>query len=350
MTSVSPNPGGDPPAVPPPPGPPGPPQVDMMASREMQDYIAQLEAEKHSLGTRNKVLAVALGAGIVLLAIGLWGVYRWTIGAYAVLDDVVITRHAANQGRLEISFRVLTPGKVSYRRSCGSIETELVDYFRSPGEVRRSWAWVYEPGKDIDAAISYRSGLWRRTDRMRFPTADRVDVVVLIDGTGSMTEVIGELQRKCVSFSEQLKKQALVHRFALIGFGDVSEAPWLDVHPFTADVEQFRESVGRMKRFDGGDLPESALDALEEALALEFDPNAIRRLYLVTDARFHESTRSGRSAANVAAELEKARVLLNVFSKGQYEDDYRPLVERAGRFQEIENFGRVLSEGRVLED
>ncbi len=340
--------------VPPGPAPPaaplGPPQVDMMASREMQAWIARLEEEQKTLGVRNKVLALALAAGVLFLAIILWIVYSWTIGAYAVLDHVLITRHPASQGRVDISFRVTKPGKVFYRRTSGDVQTELVDYFNSTGEVSRSWAWVYEPGEDVEVTLWYRGRLLRRTERERFPTDDRADIVVLIDSTGSMTPFIDELKEKCVTFSTQLKKQALDHRFALIGFGDVEEAPWLDMHEFTDDVGRFQESVSRIERFDGGDFPESALDALEEALKLPFDEGAIRRFYLVTDARYHEPSRSGLAAADVAARLESARVFLHVFSRSQYEDDYRKLVAQTGRFDEIENFGRMLSEGRVLED
>jgi hypothetical protein len=41
---------------------------------------------------------------------------------------------------------------------------------------------------------------------------------------------------------------------------------------------------------------------------------------------------------------------LSVFSRAELEGDYRDLLGQTGRFQEIENFGTVLSEGRVLED
>jgi hypothetical protein len=350
LDDASSNPQGAAPGPAPPAAPLGPPQVDMMASREMQDWIARLEAEQKTLGVRNKVLAVALSVGLLFLLVILWIVYSWTIGAYAVLDEVEITRHPASQGRVDISFRVARPGKVFYRRTSGAVQTELIDYFNATGEVSRSWAWVYEPGEDIEVRLWYRGRLLRRTERERFPTADRADIVILIDSTGSMTPFIDELKEKCVAFSEQLKKQALDHRFALVGFGDFEEAPWLDVHEFTGDVGRFQESVGRIGRFDGGDFPESALDALEEGLKLPFDDGAIRRFYLVTDARYHEPSRSGLTAADVAAELEENRVFLHVFSRSQYEDDYRELFGRTGRFDEIENFGRMLSEGRVLED
>ena len=322
----------------------------MMASAEMQAWIARLELEQRSLGKRNLVLSIALGGGILVLLAALWIIYRSTIGTYAVLDDLAITRHPANQGRLEISFRVAKPGKVYYRRNSGSIETDVIDTFHRTGEIQRSWAWVYEPGKDIDVTLWYRRGLFRKAETERFATAARADIVILIDSTGSMSPSIAALKDKCSTFSGQLKKQALEHRFALIGFGDVAEGDWLDKHEFTSDVARFQTSVDRIKRFDGGDFPESALDALEEALLLPFDEHAVRRFFLVTDATYHEPAQSGATAADIVARLEEERVLLSVFSRPQYQDDYGKLLAETGKFQEIENFGKVLSEGRVLED
>jgi len=138
----------NPPGVPPkPPSEPlGPPQVDMMASREMQAWVARLEAERKTLGVRNKYLTITLTLGILLLAVILWAVYSSTIRAYAVLDDVLITRHPANQGRLEISFRVVRPGKVYYRRTSGNVQTEVVDHFQSTGAVSRLYNSIHCSG------------------------------------------------------------------------------------------------------------------------------------------------------------------------------------------------------------
>jgi len=329
----------------------GRPSQPSMASRdELEAWIAKREAEVKSVGRRNKLLLVALAAGLLLLVVVCWWLYQSNVRAYAVLDNVTVTRHAANQGRLQISFQVASPGKVFYRRTSGKIKTEVVDYFETTGQVERAWSWVYEPGKDIDVSLRYRGALWRRTKSASFPTAASADIVVLMDTTGSMSRSINLLKEKCVAFSEQLERQALQHRFALVGFGDSSESEWLDTYDFTGDVAQFQKSVAGVRRFDGGDLPESALDALEAALSLPFDKEAIRRFYLVTDAQFHERTKKGTTAADLVARLEGEEVLLNVFSRSEYAADYAKLLGASGRFQEIENFGHVLAEGRILED
>lgn len=330
--------------------PAGLPRVDMASSAEMQAWLARLQVEDHKIGARNKYLTGALAAGVLLLLTVLWIVYRATVGAYAEIDGIRIEQHPINEGRLQITFRALSPGKVYCRRTSGNVETDVIDYFYAPAEVDRPWSWAYRPGASIDVTLWHRRGLFRRTFTQSFATAGRADVVILIDTTGSMDPSIAELQDKCVIYSEQLRRQALRHRFALLGFGDVREDPWLDRHGFTDDVSLFQQAVADVKRFDGGDLPESALDALEVAMALPFDERAIRRFYLVTDADYHEPTRSGAAAAELAARLAKQRVQLRVFSRPEFEPRYARLLGETGRFEEIENFGKVLSQGRVLED
>ncbi len=322
----------------------------MGESREVQAWIAALESEAGRLTSRNRRLAWAAAGAALVLAVVAWAIYRAAVGSYAVLEDVRIARHPANQGRIEVAFRVVKPGKVHAVRTSGSTHAEILDTFAEPGEFRRYWAWPYEPGHDIVVALHYRSGLWGATAVERFPTSRRADIAVLIDTTGSMGRLIAELRDKCVAFSEELARRDLEHRFALVGFGDRDGGAWLDVHPLTGNAARFRNSVEGVERFDGGDLPESALDAVEEALSLPFDPGAARRFYLVTDAQFHEPTRSGASAADLARRLAEQRVLLHVFSRRQFESDYAPLLGQTGRFDEIENFGAALGEARLLED
>ncbi len=329
---------------------PGRVPPSMMSNAEVKTWIAKLEAESKSVGRRNGVLLVFLVAGALLLLAILWGLYQSGVRSYAVLEDVLLTRHPANQGRLQISFQVVSPGRVFYRRTSGNIKTEVIDYFEKPGPVQRAWSWVYEPGKEIDVSLLYRGGLWRRSQRGRFPTAQNADIVILMDTTGSMSRSINLLKEKCVVFSRQLKEQSLEHRFALIGFGDTNEERWLDQHAFTDNVEEFQKSVAGVARFDGGDLPESALDAIEAALALPFQQGAIRRFYLVTDARFHDPAKSGAKAADILARLEKEQVLLNVFSRSEYLADYAKLLGSSGKCYEMKEFGKLLTEGRILED
>ncbi len=322
----------------------------MMASDEMQAWLRQLRDEDRRVGVRIRYLLGVLAVGVGLLVVVLWGVYRSTVGGYAAIDRIEVRQHPLKQGRLLIKFRVLTGGKVHCRRTSGSGETVLVDHFSGPCEVDRPWSWTYQPGKPLRLTIWYRRGLFRREHTVSFPTLGQADIVVLMDTTDSMGPSIKQLKAECAAFSEQLDHQALKHRFALIGFGDAKRPPWVDDRGFAADVGQFVGWVGRIGRFDGGDLPESALDALDRALKLPMEKKALRRFYLVTDAEYHEPSQSGATAEQLAARLEEQGVLLSVFSKPQFRAKYEKLTGESGKFREIEDFGEVLSRGRMLED
>jgi len=328
-----------------PPGAPGP-----VRGNEIQAWIASLEAQKKSLGKRNRYLGVFLGLGLLLLILVLWSLYQAGVRSYAVLEEVQIARHPANQARLEISFRVVHPGKVYFHRQSGKIRAEVIDYFKTAGLQVRQWSWIYEPGQPIDVSMLYRGALWRKTQTQSFPTAAQADIVVLIDTTGSMSRSIATLKDKCIALSQALQAKRLQHRFALIGFGDTSEEQWLDRREFSDDVKQFQQAVAEIRRFDGGDLPESALDALESALTLPFAEAATPRLYLVTDAQYHEPTKSGVTVPDLVAKMAERRVLLSVFTRPEFFPDYQKLTAGSGNVQALEDFGQVLSEGRVLED
>lgn len=326
-----------------------PPQ-NIASNPEVMAWIAKLESENKSVVRRNNLLYSALIAVVLIMLFVLFSWYRSSVYSYAVLQDVKISQDMARQGRLQFQFQVVSPGKVFYRRTAGNTKTEVIDYFVDTGRVQRTWSWIYEPGTDINVALWYRQGLWKRSASGTFPTTKRTDIVVLMDTTGSMSRCIQLLKEKCIGFSSQLKQQALEHRFALIGFGDANEDEWLDKHQFTDNVVQFQKQVTEVKRFDGGDLPESALDAIEAALSMPFANNSMRLFYLVTDAQFHALSKSGATVADIVKRLEHEHVILNVFSRTEFESDYAPLLNNSGKFQKLEDFGKVLTEGRILED
>jgi len=321
------------------------------AGPEVQAYMDQLQGEEQELNQRNKYLIGAAGAGVLLLLLTSCGIHRFTTGSYAVLDNIEVKQNPIDVGRLEISYDVVKPGKVRCRRTSGNIEFEQVDTYGSAGNVQWSWSRRYQPGKTINITVFDRGWLSRRKFTRSFPTTPRVDVVVLMDTTRSMGPVIGQLGEKSVfAFANKLEGRGIKARYALIGFGDTRQRGWLDERPFTKDVLRFHESIQNVARFDGGDLPDSALDALEKSLSLRLEKGSARCFYLVTDAPYHEPTRSGKTAEQIAEELKTRKVLLRVFSKPEYEKDYAKLLGETGRFMPIQSFGQVIREGRTLGD
>jgi hypothetical protein len=335
---------------------PAPPTLPV-SFLELSGRVAELRATSRSIARRNRyLLATFIGAVAILLS-ALFALYQWQVRSYAVVDDVRIEQDPSNQGRVVVSFQVVSPGKVHYRRKGGAVDAEITDVFHTPGRVTRQWAWQYDPGTPIQVSVKYRSGLWTETRVDRFQTSNHADIVVLMDTTGTMGRYINMLNQKCGPFAERLKAQNVSCRFALIGFGDTAEPEWIDKYPFVADVAEFKRHVAGVKRFDGGDFPESSLDVLEEALQLPFEEGSMRRFYLVTDDTFHDPTRSRATVADVAVRLAKANVHLTVFTVPEFFADFERLRVRTNgeplgsiSILPIERFGAVLSEGRILED
>ncbi|MDO4550133.1 MAG: vWA domain-containing protein [Planctomycetia bacterium] len=319
-------------------------------SSELQNWVNRFKTDMEKFNFRNGWLRIVLViTSIIVLFLLVW-IHQKTIGKYAVLKDVLITQNPCNQGQVEISFEVVKPGQVYCRWMNDGTYTDICDDYFQPGKYTRPWSWTYHPGKSIDISLWFRTWLFRRNKTESFPTTRDLDMVILIDTTGSMDESLKELKEKCVDFAKKIAKQNIFPRFALIGFGDRKDGEWFIIHDFTANIQEFQWNVGNLKRFDGGDLPESSLDALMEALNLKFSETGMRKFYLITDAPFHPQTADGKDAQAVGEMLRKNRILLNVFCRPQYQKDYESVYGELGRFLEIENFGKVLREGRVLED
>lgn len=348
-----------PPSVPPtasaqqPEGPAAPEKKSeaKRAYAEMQKWVSRLRGDAAKFNRRNMVLVGVLAAAAILFLTLVGWIHQKTVGKYAVLRDVQITQNPCYQGQVEISFEVVKPGQVYCRRAWLDEYTDICDDYFQPGRYTRPWSWTYWPGEPIEISLWFRSGLFRKRVQAAFPTKNNLDMVFIIDTTGSMDASLKDLQEKCAQFAEKVNQQSLYARFALIGFGDTQDGEWIEVYDFTPDIREFQRNVANVRRFDGGDLPESALDALVEALTLNYSENAIRRFYLVTDESFHEKTADGKyDAAAVGKILRENAILLDVFCRPPFRHQYAPLYGELGHYLEIENFGKVLSEGRVLED
>jgi len=231
---------------------------------------------------------------------------------------------------------VVDPGRVRYARRCGRTVTEVLDRFAARGRQTYVWNWAFDPGQDIEVIVRHRSALWRRFDKATFPTTNRVDIVFLMDTTESMNELIEGLKLKCQDFANRLAKSGFRYRLGLIGFGDVNEGQALSTHELVEDVDVFKAQVQGIPRQKGGDLPESALDALEAALGLHFEKSVPVVFFLITDADYHEPTATKATATGIASKIRERGIPTYIFSKSILLGRYRPFLAAGGRFYPIE--------------
>jgi Mg-chelatase subunit ChlD len=133
-----------------------------------------------------------------------------------------------------------------------------------------------------------------RLDMRRPPTGEAtgrgVDLVFVIDTTGSMSDKIESLLATCARFVESFQALQLDHRIAIVAFGDLNvRGDKIQNTAFTASVETTKRSLRRIPRYSGGgNEGESSLEAVERALSLPFRPDAVKAIVLITDEPAHQ--------------------------------------------------------------
>jgi Mg-chelatase subunit ChlD len=126
----------------------------------------------------------------------------------------------------------------------------------------------------------------RDLEPSRQPAGERgVDLVFVIDTTGSMSDKIESLLATCSRFADDFNALRLNHRIAIVSFGDLRvKGDKIQNTGFTSNVEVTKRSLQNIPRNSGGgNQGESSLEALERALSLPFRSGAVKALVLITD-------------------------------------------------------------------
>ncbi len=125
-----------------------------------------------------------------------------------------------------------------------------------------------------------------------------LDLVFLVDETGSMGAYIEEVKGRLVEIIEALRRAPLCRSLRL-GLVSYRDHPPQDgsfasrVVPLTDDIASIKKGVERMEASGGGDGPESVTDGLYDLVRLEWRPRAARVVVWVGDAPPHGVEPSG---------------------------------------------------------
>ena len=175
-----------------------------------------------------------------------------------------------------------------------------------------------------------------------------INVDFIIDTTGSMDRYIDGVKERAMAFSKIIADRGIAYQLGLIGFGDLGEREKPKVYKWTTDVAKFQKRVKKIPRTCGGDIPESALDALETGMAhLEkgADPSFKNIMILITDAPPHIPTVSGLGVAELVEQLKAKGVLVYVVAMKDRKslEAYEPLTALGGRYYSMdEDFNDIL--------
>jgi Mg-chelatase subunit ChlD len=157
--------------------------------------------------------------------------------------------------------------------------------------------------------------------------ARKVDLVFVIDTTGSMSDKIDGLLQTCAKFVDEFTALQLQQRIAIVAFGDLRVRGDKIVRTdFTSNVEVTKKSLKKIPRYSGGgNKGESSLEAIEKALDLPFDADAVKVLILITDEPAHQKRLQADEMTGRLAERE-----FLVFVVSPPLDYYKAMAKRNG--------------------
>jgi hypothetical protein len=116
-----------------------------------------------------------------------------------------------------------------------------------------------------------------------------VDIVFILDCTGSMSEEIERLRNTIEIIHMNLVQTGGVDlRFGLVLYRDRHDEYVVRSLPLTADLEAFRTALSGVSADGGGDTPEALESALDASLnGMDWNTRGVRLAYVITDAPSH---------------------------------------------------------------
>lgn len=138
---------------------------------------------------------------------------------------------------------------------------------------------------------------------------NKVDIVFVMDTTGSMDDKIEGLLRTCRQFVDEAKSIDLDTQFGLISFGDISIVGGGDridvVVPLTENLDRIKDGLSHIPRNNGfGNEGETPFEAIQEALKLKYRPDTVKVLILITDEPAIQKQISAESLIHRLSALE----------------------------------------------
>lgn len=169
-----------------------------------------------------------------------------------------------------------------------------------------------------------------------------VDLVFVLDISGSMSGELESVRNSLNDFLGQLEARKIKGRFGLVTFDDDARL----THPLTSDVRKIVEVMRPLFVTGGRSMGDSSLSGLALAAGLPFDRDARKVVILITDETTDIPDGEIFSAGEVVVKLKAAHVdEVDVVTLATLTDDYAFLSEAApGKFFTMDRYGRQ-SEG-----
>ncbi len=117
-----------------------------------------------------------------------------------------------------------------------------------------------------------------------------LDVLFVIDTTGSMGDEIGRIKGTLLRVTERLRglEQEFDLRYGAVLYRDIHDDYVTKAHPFTGDIEEFSAALQSVQASGGGDGPESLNQGLAQAVSMPgWRDGAAKVMFVIADAPPH---------------------------------------------------------------
>ncbi|MHC4860984.1 MAG: vWA domain-containing protein [Planctomycetota bacterium] len=154
------------------------------------------------------------------------------------------------------------------------------------------------------------------------PVADpvKLDVCILLDTTGSMSDEIEQIKATLLRVTERLRSLSREFdlRYGAVLYRDLGDVYVTKSHPFTGDIRAFDRALKAVKAGGGGDTPESMNQGLAEAVGrMDWREGAAKVLFLIADAPPHMDYDGDVSyGTSLSAAVEKGIRIHSVAASG----------------------------------
>lgn len=176
----------------------------------------------------------------------------------------------------------------------------------------------------------------------------QVDVVFVLDTTGSMNAMLEGAKRKIWEIARYIAQgqPAPDLRIGLVAYRDVGDEYVTKFFDLTDDLDGVYQNLVSFHAGGGGDSPEHVAQALHEALnksSWSSRQSALKLIYLVGDAPPHTDYNDGYNFRALAQQAGERGIAVNTIRCGQSEDTRVAWLEIAnrsgGEFNTIEQSG-----------
>jgi hypothetical protein len=180
------------------------------------------------------------------------------------------------------------------------------------------------------------------------PVRPRMEVVFVLDTTGSMSGMIAGAKQKIWAIANKLKSARPTPeiRFGLVGYRDRRDEYVTKVFGLSGNLDEVYTNLHAFEAQGGGDEPESVNEALHRAvrdLQWSTDPDVLRVVFLVGDARPHMDYQDDVKYPETCRLASERGILINTLQCGRLngtEQVWRDIASRTNG-----TYGAILQNG-----